>query len=158
MTSWMTSHMIQCRGLGRFMFHILLLNKLGGPQKNICRQSWLALPSASLCQPDSVSGLDLRVKAGILSWSVDPHIIEVRGRKKFPCCCQEHSNLSSELKGQRAGKWNTNTMIFTFLILTIKMTLMRLRQSKQRPWESRINVRGWMKALLLRLKNKPTLW
>lgn len=33
MTVCMTSHMIRCRGLGRFMLHILLLNKLWAPRK-----------------------------------------------------------------------------------------------------------------------------
>lgn len=71
-------------GLGDLCSNILLC----GPQQDI----WPTLLSAS-CQPDSISGLDLCVKAKTLSWREDPHILKVRGQKKFPCCCQKHSNL-----------------------------------------------------------------
>lgn len=61
MTSCMTSHMIQCRGLGRFMFHILLLNKPWAPRKTSAgnlerpsrqprRASRTAAAAASACE------------------------------------------------------------------------------------------------------------
>lgn len=68
MASCVTSHMIQCsRGLGRFMFHILLLNKQWAPWNNICRQSPLTLPSALPYQAGpprrSIRGCDLHVQS-----------------------------------------------------------------------------------------------
>lgn len=104
-----------------------------GPQKNICSQSWATLPSASLCQADSISSPDLRKSRDTVPGEKTPTSSRSGVGGNFPCCCHKHSHLSNEFTGQHAWKWNTNMMIFTtfFFIFAIKMTLMKPSQSKQ---------------------------
>lgn len=87
MASRVTSHTIQCcGGLGRFMFHILLFNNQRAPRNNICRQSRLTLPPASLCQPgprlpssQHKGSWPLCTKRGFGPWwKGEPQILRVR--------------------------------------------------------------------------------